>query len=185
MSTDARYQAPESDLAALNEEINTSYFSPRGRLSRLALLARYLIVTIISYLLIGLVIFAAVSLSGSNFENLMASEDFSAIGLIGAIPLVVIVVLMFVVSIFLTIKRLHDFNRSGWFSLVLLIPLVNVLFMLVLFFWPGSKSANRFGGVRANKTWEIVLGVIGLLFMIGSFAVPLLVGGMAGSGMGY
>ena len=42
------------------------------------------------------------------------------------------------------VRRLHDTNRSGWWYLVFLIPLIT---LVVLYFFTndGSKSKNRFG----------------------------------------
>lgn len=45
----------------------------------------------------------------------------------------------------LIIKRLHDINLSGWFSLLFLVPVVNLLLFLFLILWPGTstKSSQR------------------------------------------
>jgi len=40
--------------------------------------------------------------------------------------------------------RLHDIGRSGWLSLLLLVPIVNFIFMLVLLFVPGDDD-NDYG----------------------------------------
>ena len=46
----------------------------------------------------------------------------------------------------LTIKRLHDRGRSGWFTLVGGIPLVGTLWLLIdLTLLPGTPGPNRFG----------------------------------------
>jgi uncharacterized membrane protein YhaH (DUF805 family) len=46
----------------------------------------------------------------------------------------------------LTIKRLHDRSRSGWFMLVGGIPLLGTLWLLVdLTLLPGTPGPNRFG----------------------------------------
>ena len=54
------------------------------------------------------------------------------------------------VTIFLTIavsvKRCHDRNRSGWFLLVYLVPVIGQLWVWVeLGFLRGTAGANRFG----------------------------------------
>ena len=50
-----------------------------------------------------------------------------------------------------SVRRLHDSGRSGWFVLLLFVPLVN-LFCLALLCVPGTPGANRYGarpeGVR-------------------------------------
>ena len=42
-------------------------------------------------------------------------------------------------------KRWHDRNKSGWWSLISLIPLVNFWMLIELGFLTGTDSANRFG----------------------------------------
>ena len=46
----------------------------------------------------------------------------------------------------LTVRRLHDIDESGWYTVIAFIPLgVFVLFPVMLL--PGSEEENRFGGV--------------------------------------
>lgn len=45
----------------------------------------------------------------------------------------------------LMIRRLHDFNQSGWWVLISLVPLVNILFALFLFFKKGKEESNKYG----------------------------------------
>ena len=42
-------------------------------------------------------------------------------------------------------KRCHDRNHSAWFLLIGLIPLANLWLLVNLFFWRGTRAANRFG----------------------------------------
>ena len=48
----------------------------------------------------------------------------------------------------LTINRLHDRNHSGWFSLLLFIPLIQLWCLYELYFMRGTKWQNRFGNTR-------------------------------------
>ena len=61
----------------------------------------------------------------------------------------------------LTVLRLHDLNRSGWFALLQLVPALNGLFSLVLMLWPGSAGENDYGDPvdDARALWAI-LGVV-------------------------
>jgi uncharacterized membrane protein YhaH (DUF805 family) len=43
------------------------------------------------------------------------------------------------------IRRLHDTNRSGWWMLIGLIPLLGGLVLLVFYVLPGTPGSNRFG----------------------------------------
>lgn len=45
----------------------------------------------------------------------------------------------------LMIRRLHDLNRTGWLSLLSLVPVVDAIFSLYLLFAPGTVGANNYG----------------------------------------
>lgn len=45
----------------------------------------------------------------------------------------------------LIVRRLHDFNKSGLYFLAILIPYVNIVFVIYLMFKKGSPAENRFG----------------------------------------
>lgn len=47
-----------------------------------------------------------------------------------------------------SVRRLYDSGRPGWFALLLFVPLLN-LFCLVLLCLPGTPGPNRFGEAPA------------------------------------
>jgi len=47
-------------------------------------------------------------------------------------------------SLAVAVRRLHDDDKSGWFLLLGLIPLVN-FYLLYLYVIPGTTGPNRFG----------------------------------------
>jgi uncharacterized membrane protein YhaH (DUF805 family) len=42
-------------------------------------------------------------------------------------------------------RRMHDINRSGWWSLIILVPLIGWILWLIWACTPGWRRANRFG----------------------------------------
>ena len=48
-------------------------------------------------------------------------------------------------SIAVGVKRCHDRNRSGWFFVLLLIPVLNIWPLVELFFLKGTNGSNKFG----------------------------------------
>jgi uncharacterized membrane protein YhaH (DUF805 family) len=52
---------------------------------------------------------------------------------------------LLVPGIAVTIRRLHDTDRSGWWILVALVPFVGFIVLLVLMVLPGSPESNQFG----------------------------------------
>jgi uncharacterized membrane protein YhaH (DUF805 family) len=45
----------------------------------------------------------------------------------------------------LMVRRLHDVGRSGWWALILLIPLIGAIVLLVWLCSRGTTGPNRFG----------------------------------------
>lgn len=43
------------------------------------------------------------------------------------------------------VRRLHDFDKSGWWFLFMLIPFVNIVMGLILLFAPPTPGENRYG----------------------------------------
>lgn len=48
-------------------------------------------------------------------------------------------------SLAVTVRRLHDINKSGWFILVSLIPLVGWIWLLILLVTDGTPGPNKYG----------------------------------------
>ena len=48
-------------------------------------------------------------------------------------------------AIFQWIQRLHDLDKSGWYLLFILVPVVSLVFGLYLIFAKGTEGPNRFG----------------------------------------
>ena len=71
----------------------------------------------------------------------------------------------------ITIRRLHDMNRSGWYSLFFLLPILNVLLSLYLLFGSGSTGSNRYGPVRMTAIWEKILAWLMIILTLLSFIV--------------
>lgn len=44
-----------------------------------------------------------------------------------------------------TIRRLHDTNRSGWWLLLLFVPVLGTIIYLAFMCWVGDESENRYG----------------------------------------
>jgi uncharacterized membrane protein YhaH (DUF805 family) len=143
------YGAPRAMVGDRAEEFQAvKLFAVSGRIGR----ARYIVYSI----LLSLVIMFVVGL-GAAF-----------LGPVGVALLVVGYIAMFVLQIMLTIQRSHDFNMSGWFSLLALVPLVNMLFWFV----PGTDGPNRFGAKTPPNSVGVLIGVwiVPAIFVLGVVA---------------
>ena len=64
----------------------------------------------------------------------------------------VILLIVFYPAMMINIKRSHDRGRSGWFTLLLIIPIVSFWPLIELGFIKGTEGDNRFG--EPDKTWN-------------------------------
>ena len=51
----------------------------------------------------------------------------------------------FVAGIMMLARRLHDLDLSGWWMLLLCVPLVNILFYIYILFFKGTEGQNQYG----------------------------------------
>lgn len=54
-----------------------------------------------------------------------------------------------------TVRRLHDINRSGWMVLVQLIPIVGIFWILFILSKVGTKGANQYGADPLEATTPV------------------------------
>ena len=67
-----------------------------------------------------------------------------ALGPYGILSMVVMLGLL-IPSLAAGVRRLHDTDRSGWWLLIVFIPLVGAIVLLIFFVLEGTKGDNRFG----------------------------------------
>lgn len=51
-----------------------------------------------------------------------------------------------------SIRRLHDTNRTGWWILIYLIPLIGLIVLLVFYLQQGDPGENRYGPPPVTET---------------------------------
>ncbi|QAY75883.1 DUF805 domain-containing protein [Sphingosinicella sp. BN140058] len=69
-------------------------------------------------------------------------------GAVGGVygPLSALLILVFFVpALAVSVRRLHDTDRSGWWVLISIIPLIGGLVLLVFTVMEGTRGPNRFG----------------------------------------
>jgi len=70
------------------------------------------------------------------------SSQSTAVGFVYAI-------LMLVPTIAVNVKRCHDRNRSGWFMLISIIPILNLWYPVEICFLRGTEGMNKYGPAPA------------------------------------
>jgi uncharacterized membrane protein YhaH (DUF805 family) len=69
------------------------------------------------------------------------ADPATGVGVLGGI----FALAMLIPSISVGVRRLHDTNRSGWWLLIGLIPIIGALVLLVFFLLDSQPGDNRFG----------------------------------------
>ena len=54
-------------------------------------------------------------------------------------------VALFIPGLAVTVRRLHDVNKSGWMILILLIPLIGIIWFFILTVTEGTPGENQYG----------------------------------------
>lgn len=73
-------------------------------------------------------------------DGLMASspESLGVLGLLYSLAVLL-------PSLAVSVRRLHDIGRSGWWLLIVLVPLIGAIVLLVFAVTEGTRGSNRFG----------------------------------------
>jgi uncharacterized membrane protein YhaH (DUF805 family) len=113
-------------------------FSFQGRINR----AKFWLVTlgvVVVEIIVMAVTMGGAAMSGDPQAAANAMSGLGIVGLILFIPLIW-------VSLAAAVKRWHDRNKSGWWVLIALVPVVGGLWYLIeCGFLPGTAGPNRFG----------------------------------------
>jgi uncharacterized membrane protein YhaH (DUF805 family) len=151
------YAAPRATVAAA--ELDEDYgeirvFTARGRLGRVRYIGYSLGLTFLFSAVLGI----AAGLAGPAV----------------ALPVTIVgYIAIFFVSLLLTIQRAHDFNSSGWLSLLMFVPLANLIFLII----PGTDGENRFGKQPPPNTVGAIIAacllpLIVILGIAAAIAIP-------------
>ncbi len=111
-----------------------------GRLNRKPFWLAYLALFVVSIVLNSIVNIVTGGVSVVIVNN-VPQLSYSMLYII--LSLIVVLVMLYP-WLALSIKRLHDVNKSGWFSLIVLIPF-GAVFLLILYCTRGTLGPNRFG----------------------------------------
>ena len=101
------------------------------------------------YFLIGIII-------GAVIQLLVRYPKAHHLAMAPAIQIIIVVILLLSGTgvIMLTIARLHDLDKSGWYVLLQVVPLINFIFALYVLFAKGTTGPNRFGPDPLNSVGD-------------------------------
>ena len=122
------FKDSSADKEAVFKEL---FFTSKGRLNRKSYIYRS--------------IFLSLVLSVIQVVLTFAANTIGALELLFAVLLLVSGLFGFVASIMMLARRLHDLDKSGWWMLLLCVPLVNILFYIYILFFKGTEGPNQYG----------------------------------------
>lgn len=165
-SVSTTYSPPPPQITAKQPSDNP--ISPQGRFTRMSYLAWLFIAGMVyTCALIIAFGFAAYALGTSGLGFLNFSPLLSTVsGWCATLILIISFIVYSYITICISIRRLHDINRSGWLLLLALIPLIGAIFILYLYFAKGDLDENKYGAFRATEQTEKVLGIIFSVFLV-------------------
>jgi uncharacterized membrane protein YhaH (DUF805 family) len=79
-----------------------------------------------------------VSIATQVLDGILFGQQFGLLSGIAALA-------MFLPGLAVSVRRLHDRDKSGWFVLLYFIPLVGFIILLIWFCMRGTVGPNRFG----------------------------------------
>lgn len=121
------YQRQVSFTEAIKMALQQNYCNSSGRSSR----SEYWWYSLFTFIL-GFIIAIFAGILGENAGNALTGIVYLALLLPG---------------LGLTVRRLHDINKSGWWILINLIPLVGWIIMLVWLCKDSDPTDNQYGPV--------------------------------------
>lgn len=114
-------------------------FGFQGRANRAKWWLVALAIFVVEVIVFG-AIFGAAAMSGDP------EQMASAIGPIAGIVILVMVVLATWIHIAVAVKRYHDRNKSGWWVLIVFVPVIGGLWYFIeCGFLRGTPGSNRYG----------------------------------------
>lgn len=162
------YSAPDAVLTGApvdDETYEPAVFSLQGRIGRLRYLAYSLLLSLVLTLIGGTI--AAIAF--------VITKD---VGVAIIVMMIAVYVPSFPLAFAMAKRRLNDLDRTGWLSLLMLVPLVNAVLVLYLIFGAGTPTANRFGPRPVKNSRAVVIGgillpvLLGLISILAAIAIP-------------
>jgi uncharacterized membrane protein YhaH (DUF805 family) len=158
------YAAPDAVLSdvAEDETYEPQIFSVNGRIGRLRYLAYSWLMMMVVVMCLGILTAILIPMvAGKN-----KGTGMMVMGLM-YIPIIA-------VSLIMAKRRFNDLDKSGWYSILILIPFVNFFVGLYLIFGPGTKGTNSYGPQPAkNSMWmALIVLVIPVIGILAAIAIP-------------
>lgn len=122
------------------------FTSFEGRINRKPFWLSLLALVVVEWILIlVLSLVLGTSMMGSIDPN-MAPDEAAALATKGMIPIIIVSLLFLYPALAVYAKRWHDRGKSGWWTLIGLVPIIGGIWLLVeLGFLRGTEGPNQYG----------------------------------------
>jgi len=174
------YAAPD---AAVNDVVSSEgLYQPRifalnGRLGRIRYLAYMSLSWIVTAFIIGVA--SAVLMPSASTSQLL---------------MFVLYLPMIVFGFVLAKRRFNDVDRTGWWSVLLMVPFLNFFVSLYLMFAGGTEGDNEYGPPTVPNTTGVtivgvatplvsIIAIVGILAAVGIPAYSAYKNGITGNGL--
>ncbi len=151
-------------------QIQDNPLSLNGRFGRLSYIAWYGFLNLITFFAV-ITLSLALGIFNLSTQSLDSHFIDTLMGL-GGLGFLIISVLYFYFNLVIQVRRFHDMNRSGWFILLFIVPLVNIFVFFYLLLGSGTQGINHYGPQRISAIWEKILAwfmiVISVLSILGT-----------------
>jgi len=128
------------------------YASWQGRAPRSEFWWFQLFVVVVSFVLSALdaALGLVVDLGSETVETTSGPITFFN-GDLGALSTIWAIVI-FLPSLAVLVRRLHDTDRTGWWYWILLVPCIGLIVIIVFMLLPSTRGDNRFGSDPLNTS---------------------------------
>lgn len=122
------FKDSSADKEAVFKEL---FFTSKGRLNRKSYIYRSIFLSLVLSVVQGVLTFAANTIGALELLFAVVAFGFSLFG--------------FVSNIMMGVRRLHDLDLSGWWMLLLCVPLINLFFAIYIYFFKGTEGPKKYG----------------------------------------
>lgn len=146
------------------------FFSSQGRISGKEFFLRGFL-PLSSLLILNSALFKYI-----NIELLNNSIDFSLAPILRYLGIAIYLILMYSITV-VSIKRIQDYNSSGWYAILNFIPIISFIFLFFLFFKNTVNLNNNYGYESApykftvSRVFFLIFNI--LFFFISWFAFAM------------
>lgn len=166
MNDTNQYQAPQSNVETSDVQryCDISFTSATGRLGRVRYIAYTNGFKMLLFAIWGVLAFID--------STLLDNSGILAVG--GGIILVITG--LYLILIF-TIQRSHDFDTSGWLSLLIIADAFIPILFLIFWIIPGTQGPNKYGVTSPPHTTvhillALIIPIVAIIGILAAIAIP-------------